>query len=61
MDKSSGGAWSLFGGSMKSNEFPEKAVVRELKEEMDFPTGHFVYFREYFTKKMHKSMFFHAI
>lgn len=41
------GEWSLFGGSMKSNEFPEEAVTRELKEELDFSTGHFVYFREY--------------
>lgn len=41
------GEWSLFGGSMKSNEFPGDAVVRELKEELDFSTGHFVYFREY--------------
>lgn len=41
------GEWSLFGGSMKSNEFPDEAVSRELKEELDFPTGHLVYFREY--------------
>src|SRR3990167_33113 len=41
------GEWSHFGGSMKSNEFHEEAVVRELKEDLDFSTGHFVYFREY--------------
>lgn len=41
------GEWSLFGGSMKSNEFPEEAVTRELKEELDFSAGHLVYFREY--------------
>ncbi|MBI5050399.1 MAG: NUDIX domain-containing protein [Nitrospirae bacterium] len=42
------GVWALFGGNIKSGETPEAAVIRELREELDFSANPLIYFRKYF-------------
>ena len=41
------GHWSLFGGTIEGGELPEKAVAREVKEEIDFEMRNFGLFREF--------------
>ncbi len=39
------GYWGLFGGSMEDNETPEEAIIREVKEEINFDLKNFGLFR----------------
>ncbi|MFH1332609.1 MAG: NUDIX domain-containing protein, partial [archaeon] len=43
--------WGLFGGRMEKDETPEKAIVREIKEELDFKLKSFHLFRRYGSDK----------
>ena len=39
--------WDLFGGHLEDGETPEEALVREVKEELDYDLKEFKFFREY--------------
>lgn len=39
------GYWGLFGGSIEDNETPEEAIIREVKEEINFDLKNFGLFR----------------
>jgi 8-oxo-dGTP diphosphatase len=41
------GHWSLFGGTMEDDESPTDAVVREVREEINFELRNFGLFREF--------------
>ncbi len=40
-DAIDGGKWSLFGGSSEEGETPEHAIVREIKEEINYDLKNF--------------------
>jgi mutator protein MutT len=39
--------WDLFGGHIEEGETPEEALVREVKEELDYDLKEYEFFREY--------------
>ena len=39
--------WGFFGGGIEENETPKQALVREIKEELDFDLKEFRYLGEY--------------
>jgi len=39
--------WDLFGGHVEDSETPEEALVREVKEEMNYDLKDFKFFRRY--------------
>jgi len=39
--------WDLFGGHIEDDETPEQALVREVKEELDYDLKEFKFFKEY--------------
>jgi 8-oxo-dGTP diphosphatase len=39
--------WDLFGGHVERGETPEKALVREVKEELNFDLKEYKFFKEY--------------
>jgi 8-oxo-dGTP diphosphatase len=39
--------WDLFGGHIEEGETPEQALVREVKEELDYDLKKFKFFKEY--------------
>lgn len=39
--------WDLFGGHIEDGESPEEALVREVKEEINFDLKEYNFFREY--------------
>jgi 8-oxo-dGTP diphosphatase len=39
--------WDLIGGHIEEGETPEEALVREVKEELDYDLKEFKFFREY--------------
>ena len=39
--------WDLFGGHVEEGETPEVALVREVKEELDYDLMNYKFFREY--------------
>jgi 8-oxo-dGTP diphosphatase len=41
------GHWDLFGGHIEEGETPEKALMRELKEELDLDLKKFTFFKIY--------------
>src|SRR5208283_2303074 len=45
------GEWALFGGSIKHEESPDEAIIRELQEELDFSAHAPVYFKDYYYEK----------
>ncbi|OGW31834.1 MAG: hypothetical protein A3J81_06230 [Nitrospirae bacterium RIFOXYB2_FULL_43_5] len=45
------GKWGFFGGSLKHEESPDLAIVRELQEELDFAARAPLYFRDYYYKE----------
>lgn len=42
-----GGEWGFFGGHIEPGEKPEAALVREVKEELDFDLKEFKFFKKY--------------
>jgi mutator protein MutT len=42
-----GEEWSYFGGKIESGESPEEAIVREIKEELEFNLKDFKFLKEY--------------
>ena len=42
------GEWDLIGGHVEEGETPEEALVREVKEELDFDLKDYIFFREYY-------------
>jgi 8-oxo-dGTP pyrophosphatase MutT (NUDIX family) len=42
-----GEEWGFFGGEIEKNETPERAVIRETKEELDFDLKEYKYVEEY--------------
>ena len=43
--------WSFFGGSIEEGETPEKAVKREIKEELGIELKDFKFFRKYVSEE----------
>jgi len=41
------GYWDLIGGHVENGETPEKALIREVKEELDLDIGEFTFFKRY--------------
>lgn len=41
------GYWDLIGGHLENGETPEKALVREVKEELDLDISEFTFFKRY--------------
>lgn len=39
--------WDLFGGHIEDGETPEEALIREVREELNFELRDFKFFREY--------------
>jgi mutator protein MutT len=39
--------WDLFGGHIEDGETPDEALVREVKEELNYDLKEFKFFREY--------------
>lgn len=39
--------WDLFGGHIEEGETPEEALVREVKEELDYDLINYQFFKEY--------------
>jgi len=39
--------WDLIGGHVEEGETPEEALIREVKEEIDFDLKDYTFFREY--------------
>lgn len=39
--------WDLIGGHIEEGETPEEALIREVKEEIDFDLKDYTFFREY--------------
>lgn len=39
--------WDLFGGHIEEGESPGEALVREVKEELDYDLKEYIFFREY--------------
>ncbi len=39
--------WSFFGGKVEQHETPEQAIIREVKEEIDFNLHDFSFFKMY--------------
>jgi len=39
--------WDLFGGHIEEGETPERALVREVKEELDYDLKNYKFFRKY--------------
>lgn len=42
-----GEKWSFFGGSIKPNETPKEALIRELKEELNYCITNFDFFKSF--------------
>ncbi len=42
-----GEEWDYFGGKIESGESPEEAIVREIKEELEFNLRDFTFLKEY--------------
>ena len=41
-----GEEWGFFGGGIENNETPEEALVREIKEELDYQLDEYSYLKE---------------
>ena len=48
--------WGFFGGIHEKNETPEQALIREIKEELNFDTSHHVHVHS-FESPYHEGMF----
>ncbi|MFA7708134.1 MAG: NUDIX domain-containing protein [Candidatus Pacearchaeota archaeon] len=53
--------WVLLGGAIKHNESPEKAIIREIKEEIDFNLKDFDFFGNFFYNKDNQAFFYKKI
>lgn len=42
------GEWDMIGGHVEEGETPEEALVREVKEELDFDLEDYSFFRKYY-------------
>lgn len=51
------GCWGLFGGHLEAGETPEEALVREIKEEIDYDVVNFSKFPSYEDKKVTRHVF----
>ena len=49
--------WGTFGGQIEKGETPEKAIRREIKEELDYDLQEPFYFGEFFFENYHIFMF----
>lgn len=59
-DHSYTGYWSLFGWHINDNETPEEALVREIKEEINYDIKEYSLIKEYILEEFGKIYLFHG-
>jgi len=50
--------WATIGGAIEHNETPEEALMREVKEELDFDIKKFQFFKRYQLKEIEYNIYY---
>ena len=55
------GSWALFGGHIDGSETPEEALVREIKEEINYSLKNYKLIKESYVEGFGKVYWFHSV